>query len=101
MERRKRKFRCGAMLLVVLCFLFPAVSQARGLSGFAKSSRAEPSASSASLLAGTGSTFSEVWKSLLDLLGGVLGGGTDGTPPPPEGDNRGGIDPNGACGSNP
>lgn len=98
MERRKRKFRCGAMLLIVLWFLFPAVSQARGLSGFAQSRRAEPSASSASPFVGTGSAFSEVWKSLLDLLGGVLG---DGTTPPPEGDNRGTIDPNGICGSNP
>jgi len=43
-----------------------------------------------------GSAFSEVWKSLLDLLGGIIG---DGTPPPPEGDNRGTIDPNGICGN--
>lgn len=97
MERRKLKFRCGAMLLVVLCLLFPAVSQARELSRFAGASRAEPSASSASPFAGTGNAFSEIWKSLLDLLGGVIGD----TTPPPEGDNRGTIDPNGVCGSNP
>jgi hypothetical protein len=96
MERRK--FRCGVLLLVVFCLLFPAVSQAWELSRFAGASRAEPSASSASPFAGTGSAFLEVWKSLLDLLGGVIG---DDTPPPTEGDNRGGIDPNGVCGSNP
>ncbi|HSK75344.1 MAG TPA: hypothetical protein VLQ45_02720 [Thermoanaerobaculia bacterium] len=86
------------MLLVVLCLLFPAVSQARGLSGLAEAGGIESSVSSASLFAGTGSAFSEVWKSLLDLIGGVVG---DGTPPPPEGENRGTIDPNGICGSNP
>jgi hypothetical protein len=97
MERRKRKSRYGAMLLVFLYLLFPAVSQARELSRFAGASQAEPSASSAPPFAGTGSSFSEVWKSLLDLLGGVIGD----TTPPPEGDNRGTIDPNGICGSNP
>ena len=95
MERRKQKFRYGAVLGVVLCLLFPAVSQARGWSGIVRVNRAEPPASSASLSAGTGSAFSEVWKSLLDLLGGLIGG--DGTPP--EGDNRGTIDPNGICGN--
>ena len=94
MERRQRKFRYGAMLLVFLYFLFPAVSQARGWSGLVRVNRAESSASSAS--PSTGSAFSEVWKSLLDLLGGLIGG--DGTPPP-EGDNRGTIDPNGICGN--
>lgn len=100
MERRKRKFRCGVMLWVVLCFLFPTVSQARDLPRFASESRIESFAPSASPLAETESAFSEVWKSLLDLLGGLTGGGADGTPPA-EGDNRGTIDPNGVCGSNP
>lgn len=98
MERRKRKFRYGVMLWVVLCLLFSTVSQARELPRFARASRSEPPASPASLFGGTEDTSSGVWKSLLDLLGGLLGG--DGTPPP-EGDNRGGIDPNGVCGSNP
>lgn len=100
MERRKRKFRYGVMLFVVLCFLFPTVSQARELPRFANESRIESFAPSASPLAETGSVFSDVWKSLLDLLGGLTGGGSDGTTPP-EGDNRGTIDPNGICGSNP
>lgn len=98
MEIRKRRFRWGAMLWVVLCVLFPAVSQARGLSGLAGESRIESFAPSAPTFAETESAFSEAWKSLLDLLGGLTGG--DGTPPP-EGDNRGTIDPNGICGSNP
>lgn len=94
MERRKRKFRYGAMLLVFLYFLFPAVSQARGSSGFVRVNRAESSAPFAPSSVETGNSFSEVLKSLLDLLGGLI-------EPPPEGDNRGGIDPNGNCGSNP
>ena len=97
MERGKRKFCYGVMLWIILCLLFPVVSQARGLSGLANESRIESFAPSAPTFAETGSSFSGVWKSLLDLLGGLIGGG-DGTPPP-EGDNRGTIDPNGICGN--